>query len=226
MLANPFYRAWAADLTLTGSAHCTWCARLQYIWYGWGSCACAVLWIFTSTTNWMDPKHLGFTVHVRPSVQHMYHRSSDALRVWHCMHYSFWWCISVWEEFRTQSWDTWKSGFSLGSSRKNSSIGRRWLLVLHSPDLFSKLCLTVSTLSCCTDFKQIWEGTGFQFGGVSCVLAGTHFLYQWEFKPELKRDGLQLGAERTIWPRVCVIHFQCHMAMLNFVSHLQITSKC
>lgn len=44
---------------------CMWCAHSHCIWCGWGSCACALLWISTSIANWMWPKHFGLTLHVQ-----------------------------------------------------------------------------------------------------------------------------------------------------------------
>lgn len=38
---------------------------LTLTWCGWGSCACALLWISTSTTDWTWPKHSGWTLRVQ-----------------------------------------------------------------------------------------------------------------------------------------------------------------
>lgn len=49
----------------TGNARFPWCAHSQYIQCSWGSCACALLWIFTSKTNWMCPKCFGVNVRIQ-----------------------------------------------------------------------------------------------------------------------------------------------------------------
>lgn len=64
---------------------CSWWAHSHCIWCGWGSCACALLWIFTGTTNWMWPKPFGLTLHFQTICAAHVPLS--------------WWCFEGWTEF-------------------------------------------------------------------------------------------------------------------------------
>lgn len=74
----------------------------------------------------------------RPSVQHMYHRSDDSLRVGHSA-----WTTQLLVTYYSignseQDNGTQKYCLSLGASRKNSAIGRMWFLILPSPVLWQR----------------------------------------------------------------------------------------
>lgn len=123
-----------------------------------------------------------------------------------------------------------KSCFSLGTSRKNSAVGRSWFLLLQPPNL-SRIIVqqALSSLQCDFLLHRFQEDLRRHWSLISgvCVSWLEHIFFTNVNSSQKRREkeSEQLGVQRQVWPRACIIHFQCQMETLRFFSHLQITSQ-
>lgn len=224
--ANPFYRAYIANLTLTGNAHCTVCTlTVNLICLGL-LCMCPP--VDFHKHNKLDvPSILDLLCLFELSVQHVYHRSSDALRVWHkaytaqllVMHFSI---AGVQNRIMAHS------EIMLFTRKLQEEFCHRNKLIFHSSVswLVTDNCPVSLVLPLvCFPTAQISKGSekpvDFCFAG--CVSWLEHIFFTNVNSSQDRKRVSNLELRGNYDPEYTLSHFQYQMEMLSFASHLQIT---